>query len=225
MSIMPNRPEFFTPNSNLTPTLAGGVTAAMSLPLIASFESLKFPWVALGVSLVFAVLIVLGLEQQTSRPKQCLYCILNTLLIFSVAYSTYQLSQKPPQLDPISKKNQQLACKILDQAEMSDNDREFIKNLIFIDTPETSHISWIDSLKPSQAWAQVDHQTPSPSPQPGGDIRNPRERDAPDQGDSGTKAKPKTLVSTEELMAIQDFRRKQQEKLEKQKRYNHQSTF
>jgi hypothetical protein len=221
MAINPKPIEFLNPTSNLTPAVAGGLTTALSAPVIANFETLKFPWVALIVSLIFALIMVLGFKEITSTLNRFLYCVLNTLIIFSVAATIQsQIDRKPPPLAPMPQKFKELACKILDETQMSANDREFIKNLLLVDSPGAAPATWNDILKPSQAWAQPGVQPAAPHPAAG-----PANRDSTQQSSPSVQPKPSPSVTSKDVKAAQEFRQQQQQLLQEQRRYYHQNTF
>jgi hypothetical protein len=147
---------------------------------------------------------------------------LNALMIFSVAATIQsQIDKPPPPLEPMPKNLKVLACKILDEAEMSPNEREFIKNLLFIDAPVTKPGSWNEILKPSRAWAQPGKQPASPHPVVGPGPR----RDSDDQGSPTKKASPSPSVTPQDLKDSQQFREQRQIIQQQQKRFNQQNTF
>jgi hypothetical protein len=89
--------EFFNPKSMLTPGIAGGLTVTISMAIITAFD-LKFPLVSLIISFLFGLLVVLPLKEKII--VRALYCILNTLIIFSVSFGTGKNIDRPP--TPIS---------------------------------------------------------------------------------------------------------------------------
>jgi hypothetical protein len=222
MSPFPKPPDWIDPNSSLTPAVAGGLTAALSSPIIANFQTLRFPWVALGVSLVFALIIVLGFREITSRTIRFLYCILNALIIFSVAATIQsQIDKPPPPPEPMPKQLKMLACKILDETEMSPNERDFIKNLIFIDAPEPKPGAWKEILTPSQAWAQPDRPPRPPHPAVGPGPR----LDSGGQGPPRRPAQPRPSVTPEQLKESEKFQQQRQKNQQQQQRYYNQNNW
>ncbi len=98
---MPKAKDFLSPHSMLTPGLAGAITTGIAMPLVVSFE-LKFKWVALVIGFMLALLIVLQFKESISRLEKAIYCVLNTLIIFSVSVGTgINLNSPPPPLDPL----------------------------------------------------------------------------------------------------------------------------
>jgi hypothetical protein len=147
---------------------------------------------------------------------------LNALIIFSVAATIQsQIDKPPPPLEPIPKNLKVLACKILDEAEMSPNEREFIKNLLFIDAPVTKPGSWNEILKPSRAWAQPGNQPASPHPVVGPGPR----RDSGGLGPPPRTGQSKEMVTPQELKESQELRQQRQEIQQQQQRYYHQNRF
>lgn len=93
---MPEAKEFLSPHSMLTPGIAGAITTGIAMPLVFSFE-LKFKWVALVISFMLALLIVQQFKKGVSRLERAIYCVLNTLIIFSVSVGAGVNINPPPQ--------------------------------------------------------------------------------------------------------------------------------
>ena len=96
---MPEAKDFLSPYSMLTPGLAGAITTGIAMPLVVSFD-LKFKWVALVIGFMLALLIVLQFKKGISRLERAIYCVLNTLIIFSVSVGAGVNLNPPPQLNP-----------------------------------------------------------------------------------------------------------------------------
>ena len=99
--------DFLNPTSMLTPGVAGGLTVSISMPLVIHFD-MSFKWVALVVSLLFSLIIVLSFAEIKSKLLRGLYCVLNTLIIFSVSVGagvTVDPLPKPPNLVAINGSN------------------------------------------------------------------------------------------------------------------------
>lgn len=96
---MPEAKDFLSPYSMLTPGLAGAITTGIAMPLVVSFD-LKFKWVALVIGFMIALLIVLQFKKGISRLERAIYCVLNTLIIFSVSVGAGVNLNPPPQLNP-----------------------------------------------------------------------------------------------------------------------------
>lgn len=92
---MPDIKEFLNPTSMLTPGIAGGLTVSISMPLVFAF-GLKFKWVSLAVSFLFGLLIVMGFTG-VSKYARPIYCVLNTLVIFSLSIGAATNIDSPPQ--------------------------------------------------------------------------------------------------------------------------------
>lgn len=99
--------DFLNPKSMITPGITVTLTVSISTALANAF-SLRFPWVAIFVSFMIAVLVVLPREKdhiKGKRPhlKRPVYCILNTLIIFSMSLGTgksIDAAPKPPEPSP-----------------------------------------------------------------------------------------------------------------------------
>ena len=81
---MVNAKDFLNPNSMLTPGIAGGLTVTITLPLVTQFY-LSFKWVALAVSFLIALSVIFSFKEKIKVPQKVAYCLLNTLIIFSVS--------------------------------------------------------------------------------------------------------------------------------------------
>ena len=89
---------------------------------------LKFTWVALGVSFVFSLLIIVVSGAAISLGKRCLYCLLNTLIIFAIAFGAYSKIDRPPATDVIPQNLFALSCEILDKTPMEETNGKLIKS-------------------------------------------------------------------------------------------------
>jgi hypothetical protein len=97
---MPEMKDFLNPASILTPGIAGGLTASISFPLTFQFH-LPFKWVALVVSFIIGLLIVISFKEKIPKLLRTLYCVLNSLIIFSVSVGTGMTVDpipKPPKI-------------------------------------------------------------------------------------------------------------------------------
>ncbi|NDY41350.1 hypothetical protein G3N55_00600 [Dissulfurirhabdus thermomarina] len=92
---MPEAKDFLSPHSMLTPGIAGAITTGVALPVVNAFD-LKYKWVALAVGFLLALLIVLRFKDGVSRLERAIYCILNTLIIFSVSVGAGVNLDSPP---------------------------------------------------------------------------------------------------------------------------------
>lgn len=87
--------DFLNPTSILTPGIAGGMATTIALPLATNF-GFSIPWITLGASLLLSLAIVSRFEAQIALSQRSLYCILNTLIIFSTsAGASGQLDRHP----------------------------------------------------------------------------------------------------------------------------------
>lgn len=93
---MPKVEDFLNPTSMLTPGVAGGLTVSISLPFAIAF-GVSVKWVALIVSVLLALLIVLSVKALIPRLQRSIYCILNSLIIFSTALGAGINLDPPPQ--------------------------------------------------------------------------------------------------------------------------------
>lgn len=93
---MANVKDFLNPSSMMTPGIAGAITTGITMPLVDSFE-LKFKWVALVIGFMLALLIVAQFKDSISRMEKAIYCVLNTLIIFSVSVGAGNNLNPPPQ--------------------------------------------------------------------------------------------------------------------------------
>lgn len=98
--MMPEAKDFLSPYSMLTPGLAGAITTGIAMPLVYSFD-LSFKWVALVIGFMLATLIVLQFKEGISRLQRAIYCVLNTLIIFSVSVGAGVNLDPPPQHTPL----------------------------------------------------------------------------------------------------------------------------
>jgi hypothetical protein len=94
---MTDAQDFLNPNSMLTPGIAGGLTVSISLPLAVNF-AISFKWIALIMSFVFGIIIILQIANSQSMSKTLclLYCIINSLIIFSVSIGAGAVADPPP---------------------------------------------------------------------------------------------------------------------------------
>jgi hypothetical protein len=94
---------------NRKPMITPGIT--VTLPSVFDSPnafSLRFPWVAIFVSFMIAVLVVLPRQKDHIKGKRphierAVYCILNTLIIFSMSLGTgksIDAAPKPPEPSP-----------------------------------------------------------------------------------------------------------------------------
>lgn len=87
--------DFLNPTSILTPGIAGGMATTIALPLATNF-GFSIPWITLGASLLLSLAIVSRFETNIALSHRSLYCILNTLIIFSTsAGASGQLDRHP----------------------------------------------------------------------------------------------------------------------------------
>jgi|GEM_PF-3644425 len=201
--------EFISPNSSLTPGLAGAITTSVASPLVFYF-GLNFPWVALAVSLMLSLLVVTELKN-VSNIKRCVYCFLNTLIIFSVAAGViFNINPpKPPPPGP-PKEMVNLACEILDTIEMPPKYRELIKLLVSWDVQKPKNDSRVNLLEPYSAWAQS-HRERRPEP--------PTARNSGSSlGSPENVRKPVPRVTQQEVNQLRKLRDQQQEIKLEQKR-------
>jgi hypothetical protein len=104
---MPEVKDFLNPASIMTPGIAGGLTASISLPLVTNFD-LSFKWVALAISFILGLLIVFSYKETMPKMLRMLYSVLNSLIIFSVSVGTgitVDPPPKPPQLHSSTETN------------------------------------------------------------------------------------------------------------------------
>jgi hypothetical protein len=99
--------DFLSPQSALTPSVAGGLIVTISLPLADAFQC-SFKFVALGVSFLLGALIVLSVGEIMTRSQRALHWVLNSLMIFAVSLgvaisvdSPPKAPQPPPELKEI----------------------------------------------------------------------------------------------------------------------------
>jgi hypothetical protein len=88
--------DFLNPNSILTPGIAGGLATTIAMPLAFSF-GWSIPMLVLGASLLLSLLIVSGFDARIAWPKRALYCVLNTLIIFSTSIGAARQIDQPPE--------------------------------------------------------------------------------------------------------------------------------
>lgn len=98
---MPEAKNFLNPTSMLTPGLAGAITTGIAMPLVVSFD-LRYKWVALIIGFMLALLIVMQFKEGISRLERAIYCILNTLIIFSVSVGAGVNINPPPSPRPLT---------------------------------------------------------------------------------------------------------------------------
>jgi hypothetical protein len=92
--VMPELKDFLNPASMLTPGIAGGLTVSISMPIVMAFE-LKYKWVALLISFLFGLLISSSFKR-VPKFANTIYCILNTLVIFSLSVGAAINLDPPP---------------------------------------------------------------------------------------------------------------------------------
>jgi hypothetical protein len=219
----PDFKDFYSIDSSLTPGVAGALTTSIALPLVSSFTALKFPWVALGVSFILSLVIIAASSENISLGKRCLYCLLNTLIIFAIAFGAYSKINKPPTTDLIPPNLFSLSCEILDKTPMDESNRKLIKSLLQAHSAQPSNLSWIDLLGPSPALAQPGSGQPlSPggtADAGAGPASPPRDTSAQPNPSSVPKASPKDLEEAKKYQLKQEKIRKEQDV------YHYQSTF
>ena len=217
----PDFKDFISLDSSLTPGVAGALTTSLALPVVSSFTMLKFTWVALGVSFVLSLVIIAASREVISLARRCLYCLLNTLIIFAIAFGAYSKIDKPPTTDLIPPDLYSLSCEILDKTPMDDSNRKLIKSLLAAHSAQPSEFSWLNLLGPSAALAQPrDGQPPSPGGAGAGSPASPPWAHSPHPSHSSApQASPK------ELEAARKYEMQQKKIRQEQKRYNYQSTF
>lgn len=88
--------DFLNPNSMLTPGIAGGLATTIAMPLAFSF-GWKIPLLVLAVSFLLSLLIVSGFDAKIPWTKRSIYCVLNTLIIFSASIGAARQIDQPPQ--------------------------------------------------------------------------------------------------------------------------------
>lgn len=217
--------DFISLDSSLTPGIAGALTTSLALPLVSSFTVLKFPWVALGLSFILSLVIFAATRNVISLLKRCLYCLLNTLIIFAIAFGAYSQINKPPISEPIPQNWVALACDILDKvdkAQLTADNKEFIESLLKAHEGPAS-VSWLDLLGPSPALAQpAAGKPPAPRGAPGASVGkasplpNPTPHPAPSTGPN---------VTQKDLEKAKQYEQEQQKIRKKQNNYQYQSTF
>jgi hypothetical protein len=89
--------DFLNPTSILTPGIAGGLATTIAMPLAFSF-GWSIPTLVLGASFLLSLLIVSGFDARIALPKRSLYCVLNTLIIFSTSIGAAHQLDRPPEL-------------------------------------------------------------------------------------------------------------------------------
>ena len=223
MSNFPDFKEFISPESSLTPGIAGALTTSLALPLIWHFKVLKFTWVALVVSFLFSMAIIAGFKEVVSFGKRCLYCLLNTLIIFAVAAGAFSKIETPPVSEPISPRHFSIACRILDDTVMNEPNREFIKSLLEAHCASPPRVSWLDHMGPSPALAQPGGGQPLAPPREPLTVSPPTLR--PESTPSQPPPSTAPQVSQADLEAAKQYEQRQKKIREQQKRYNYQSTF
>ncbi len=92
---MPKVDAFLNPNSMLTPGIAGGLVASISMPIALNF-GISIKWVILAVSILLGLFIVLSIEKLPSRLLRGVYCLLNSLIIFSMSLGVAVNVDTPP---------------------------------------------------------------------------------------------------------------------------------
>lgn len=220
---MPDFKEFINPESSLTPGIAGALTTSLALPLIWNFKYLKFPWVAIALSFLLSLVIIGGFKEVISLGKRCLYCLLNTLIIFAVATGAFSKIETPPVPEPISPHFFSLACGILDKTAMNEDNKEFIKALLEAHSAQPTHVSWLDLLMLSPALAQPGGGQPaSPAVAPGAGRLPTATSESPP---SPPTSPPAPQVSAKDLEAAKQYQLRQQKIKQDQKRFDYQSTF
>jgi hypothetical protein len=90
--------DFINPKAMLTPGLAGATTSVVTSALVGQF-GLPGSWVALAIS--FAIGSLVFIDKTLDIPRQVVYFVLNSLIIFSVAVGvneTGRIATRDPQL-------------------------------------------------------------------------------------------------------------------------------
>jgi hypothetical protein len=170
--------DFISPNSSLTPGAVGALTTTLTLallPWLGGEISKEFPYVAIGISFLFALLVVMELRE-VSIVKRAIYLCLNTLVIFAVAAGAFfNLHHVPGPEEALLDK----ACHILDATHMDNSDRNFLKYLLGIGTKTPPHASLPSPPDPSAAYAQQDDMHAAPGPGRAETPASPRPDDKP----------------------------------------------
>jgi hypothetical protein len=91
--------DFLSPNAMLTPGIAGGLTVSIALPLAFHFD-VSFKWSALAISFLLGIIVVSSFTDPLSKPLRIVYCLLNSLIIFSVSAGVGSNIDAPPPPPP-----------------------------------------------------------------------------------------------------------------------------
>jgi hypothetical protein len=213
--------DFISLDSSLTPGVAGALTTSLAMPVVSTFTVLKFTWVALGVSFILSLAIIAASREVISLGRRCLYCLLNTLIIFAIAFGAYSKIDRPPTTDMIPPNLFSLSCEILDKTPMDDSNRKLIKSLLAAHSAQPANLSWLNLLGPSPALAQPrGEQPPAPGRAGARSPASPPRAHSPHPSHSTVpQASPK------DLEAAKQYEMQQKKIRQEQKRYNYQSTF
>ncbi len=93
--------SFLNPQSMLTPGIAGSLVLFISMTVASQFH-INFPWTALTVSFLIALAILGKSSTPTFSLQGGIYCILNTLIIFSMCAGAQDAIMPGPQAPPIA---------------------------------------------------------------------------------------------------------------------------
>ena len=75
--------EFFSARSMLTPGICGATTMSITSSLVSAFQ-LPGNYVALSISLVMGLIVIA--DERIKMPGRLVYYVLNSLVIFSMAF-------------------------------------------------------------------------------------------------------------------------------------------
>lgn len=99
------------PKSSITPSTAGALITTISVPLADAFHvSVKLT--ALPLSFLVGVLVTFSIQGLMSKSLRSLYCILNSLIIFSISVGIGVSVDSPPQQNQPSKEVQAIINKL-----------------------------------------------------------------------------------------------------------------
>jgi hypothetical protein len=105
--------DFIDDHSVLTPSVAGGLVLAFSLPLAEMLE-IGFKPVALATSFLISGLIVFAVAEQMRHSQRALCLLLNAFIIFSISIGI-GMSGNPPKAPPNDPEMVKLITKILNE--------------------------------------------------------------------------------------------------------------
>jgi hypothetical protein len=88
-----NTQDFINPKSMLTPGLAGGLVMIVVNGLTSAFPELPPRYLALGFSLLLALVVLSSQEMESAKVHmKCVYWLINGLIIFAVGFGTANLA-------------------------------------------------------------------------------------------------------------------------------------